>query len=195
MRQFALVNVSTGERTQIEQELTVGRRDGDLVVDDAKVSQNHAQIHVDAGELVLTDLESRNGSFVDERRITGSHFLQDGQTIRLGETRWKVEITGALPTEATEVSGGSASDATRISHSPGASPAPAPAPAPVAAAQPRRDAAPAPAPHAAGRVPAYAEEGASNRRASAARSGMATAACYGIVIADAVALGVYFATR
>lgn len=191
MRRFALVNVSTGERTEIEQELSVGRRDGDLVVDDAKVSQNHAQIHVDAGELVLTDLESRNGSYVDERRITGSHFLQDGQTIRLGETRWKVEISGSLPTEATQVSGAPASDATRISHSPGSPPAPPP----VAAAQPKREAPPAPAPHAAGRAPAYAEEAPSTRRASAARSGLATAACYAIVIADAVALGVYFATR
>lgn len=103
MRRFALVNVATGERTEIEQEIAIGRREGDLVVDDAEVSQRHAQIHIDAGELLLTDLESRNGSFVDERRVSGSHFLVDGQTIRLGQTRWRVEVKGELLSGGTQV--------------------------------------------------------------------------------------------
>jgi pSer/pThr/pTyr-binding forkhead associated (FHA) protein len=103
LRQFALVNEATGERTVIQQELTIGRRDGDLVIDDSEVSQTHAQLYLDAGELVITDLESRNGCFVDDRRIAGSHFLLDGQTIRLGQTRWKVEITGGIASGSTQV--------------------------------------------------------------------------------------------
>ena len=99
------MNVATGERTEVEQDLTIGRRDGDLVVDDAEVSQTHAQLRIDAGELELTDLESRNGSFVDGRRVSGSHFLLDGQIVRLGQTQWKVEITGDLPSGGTRVAG------------------------------------------------------------------------------------------
>ena len=105
MRRFALVNAATGERTEIEKAVTIGRREGDLVVDDLEMSQRHAVIHIDAGELLLTDLESTNGCFVDERRVSGSHYLLDGQVVRLGQTRWQVTITGELAAGVTRVPG------------------------------------------------------------------------------------------
>jgi hypothetical protein len=42
-------------------------------------------------------------SWVDERRVEGSHFLHNGQTIRLGQTRWKVEITGGMADGSTQI--------------------------------------------------------------------------------------------
>jgi len=52
-------------------------------VDDEGVSRLHAQITLDDGRFRISDLSSKNGTFVDEERVTTA-LLRDGSLVRLG---------------------------------------------------------------------------------------------------------------
>ena len=65
--------------------LSIGRRDkNDIVIDDPAVSGHHAKIDYLGDRLVLTDLQSKNGSFVNEQ-LVHSHWLRDADVITIGE--------------------------------------------------------------------------------------------------------------
>lgn len=66
--------------------LVVGRKDGDLLLEDALVSGRHCQIVYRLGEFVLQDLGSTNGSMVDGRLVREA-LLRPGNEIALGSTR------------------------------------------------------------------------------------------------------------
>ncbi len=65
--------------------ITIGRMDkNDIVIANLAVSGFHAKIDpVDEGYL-LTDLQSKNGSFVNDK-IAASHWLQHGDVITIGK--------------------------------------------------------------------------------------------------------------
>ncbi len=65
--------------------LTIGRRENnDVVIENLAVSGNHAKIDsVDDGFL-LTDLKSKNGSFVN-KQLVSSHWLKHGDVIDIGK--------------------------------------------------------------------------------------------------------------
>jgi hypothetical protein len=76
---------------------TVGRhRNNDIVVSDPKVSSFHARIDRTPDGFLLVDLKSRNGSFVNGRRVE-SALLHTGDEVRLGAARltYKVDYTAA----------------------------------------------------------------------------------------------------
>jgi hypothetical protein len=73
--------------------LVIGRseNDADLVIDGAipyadTVSERHARIYYDAtcGYIVIEDLESTHGIFINGRRAPRKNLLRDGWTIGLG---------------------------------------------------------------------------------------------------------------
>ncbi|MEM6296797.1 MAG: FHA domain-containing protein [Myxococcota bacterium] len=55
-----------------------------LTVDDDLASRQHARFHVAGSTAVLVDLGSRNGTFVNGKRIEGRHQLRDGDKVRVG---------------------------------------------------------------------------------------------------------------
>ena len=65
--------------------LTIGRRQkNDVVIEDMAVSGHHAKIESMGEGFVLIDLQSKNGSFVNEQ-IVNSHWLKHGDVINIGE--------------------------------------------------------------------------------------------------------------
>ncbi|HEY5611720.1 MAG TPA: winged helix-turn-helix domain-containing protein [Thermoanaerobaculia bacterium] len=58
--------------------------DADIPIEDTTVSRHHARIDLTGRAAVLRDLESKNGTFVAGRRITGATELEDGDAIALG---------------------------------------------------------------------------------------------------------------
>ena len=69
--------------------LTLGRDTGnDVVVDYPLVSRFHAQIERLAHHVLLHDLRSTNGSFVDGQRVQGLQELQIGNEIQIGPVRF-----------------------------------------------------------------------------------------------------------
>jgi len=74
--------------------LLVGRRaEVDLRLTDPSVSGKHCSIAWEADELVVRDLGSTNGTFVNEEPIT-RHVLSDGDALKLGLLDMKVVIAG-----------------------------------------------------------------------------------------------------
>ena len=77
--------------------LTIGRSsDNGLVLRDGRASRHHARIDVRRGSLVLTDLGSTNGSWVNDRRIE-SIALGEGDQVRIGLTTLIIEAVEAAP--------------------------------------------------------------------------------------------------
>ena len=71
---------------------TVGRvEDNAFQVPDASVSSHHCEILLKGNEVVVKDLDSTNGTFIDGQKITEAA-LKAGQTLRLGQ----VELIGYL---------------------------------------------------------------------------------------------------
>ena len=77
--------------------LTIGRSsDNGLVLRDGRASRHHARIDVRRGSLVLTDLGSTNGSWVNDRRVD-SIALGEGDQVRIGMTTLIIEAVEAAP--------------------------------------------------------------------------------------------------
>jgi len=59
-----------------------------IVLEDDLVSRNHAMIQrMDSGEYFLIDMGSRNGSFVNERRVSTPIALRDGDCVKVGNAQ------------------------------------------------------------------------------------------------------------
>src|ERR1700688_1382341 len=67
--------------------VTIGRApDNDIQIDNLAVSNYHARVYVEAGSLVIEDLNSLNGSFLNDIRVDGA-MLKDGDPILIGKHR------------------------------------------------------------------------------------------------------------
>ncbi|HEY3120725.1 MAG TPA: FHA domain-containing protein [Vicinamibacteria bacterium] len=65
---------------------SIGRGlNNDIVLDDAAVSSQHCRIRPEAEGFVVHDLDSTNGTYVNDRRVT-RHVLAEGDQIRIGES-------------------------------------------------------------------------------------------------------------
>ena len=65
--------------------LTIGRRKkNNVIINDMAVSGHHAKIDSVGDGFVLIDLQSKNGSFVNEQLVS-SHWLKHGDVINIGE--------------------------------------------------------------------------------------------------------------
>src|SRR5206468_10217636 len=90
--------------------LTIGRSpDNGLVVRDGRASRHHARIDVRRGSLVLTDLGSTNGSFVNDRRVD-SVALGQGDRLRIGTTILIIESLQAAPRSGAPTGSGERAD-------------------------------------------------------------------------------------
>lgn len=81
------------EYTLMKDEITIGRgENNDVVIPHASVSRQHARLMRRDGGFELMDLNSTNGSYVDDRQIHGSAFLSAGSQIRLGDIRFVLRM-------------------------------------------------------------------------------------------------------
>ena len=82
--------------------VTIGRApDNDIPIDNLAVSNYHARVYVEAGSLVVEDLNSLNGSFLNDIRVERA-MLKDGDTILIGKHHILVDQSheAALPLDA-----------------------------------------------------------------------------------------------
>ena len=69
---------------------TIGRSAAaSLQIDGPGMSRLHAEVVVDGAQVLLRDLGSANGSFVQDMRLSGTHQLRDGDRVRLGSVLLK----------------------------------------------------------------------------------------------------------
>ncbi len=89
----------------------IGRTEQNMVVlSDDMVSRNHAMIQqLEDGEFYLIDMGSRNGSFVNGRRLTAPVALRDGDVLSFGEA--KLRFHNPAQAAAAKAAAGISSDA------------------------------------------------------------------------------------
>jgi pSer/pThr/pTyr-binding forkhead associated (FHA) protein len=70
----------------------LGRGDAaEIRLDDPFASARHAQLTLQAGVVVLEDLGSTNGTYLNEERLQGPAPLQPGDRVRIGDSEFTYE--------------------------------------------------------------------------------------------------------
>ena len=71
----------------------------DIVLHDAHLSRQHAEIWLTGEGAAVLDLGSTNGTWLNDRRLTDVQWLADGDVLRLGRTELRVFDPGVARTE------------------------------------------------------------------------------------------------
>jgi pSer/pThr/pTyr-binding forkhead associated (FHA) protein len=82
----------TGRSYELKTEkTTVGRvSDNSFEIPEASVSSHHAEIHLRGNDVLVKDLDSTNGTFINGEKITEG-ILKPGQILRLGMVEMRLE--------------------------------------------------------------------------------------------------------
>lgn len=80
----------SGLEIAIPEGTSVIGREGDLVIPDATVSRRHAEISNSSGQLLLKDLGSANGTFVNGVKVEQSKELAHGDSVQFGGFKMRV---------------------------------------------------------------------------------------------------------
>jgi pSer/pThr/pTyr-binding forkhead associated (FHA) protein len=76
---------------------TIGRvEDNTFPIAEPSVSSHHCEVLLRGADVVVRDLESTNGTYIDGDRITES-VLKPGQILRLGQIEMRLETDAAQP--------------------------------------------------------------------------------------------------
>lgn len=88
-------------------ENVLGREDtGVIQLKSTTVSRRHARITIDAGGAVVEDLGSKNGTYVNDRRVTAPTPIVDGSQVRIGSLLFTFRLSrpgGSTETASSHV--------------------------------------------------------------------------------------------
>jgi len=84
--------------------VTIGR-DGDnaITLDDMRVSRKHARLEIGAGGVVVTDLNTTNGTRLDGRRRLGTTRWREGQILEIGDYSLQFVFVREAPAQVSSV--------------------------------------------------------------------------------------------
>lgn len=94
-----------GERTFViaSSSLKIGRTaPADIVLADRSVSREHCMIGLANDELFVTDLNSTNGTYIDDVRISRATILPVGSVLRIGEVALRHSVKNDVKTDQRE---------------------------------------------------------------------------------------------
>lgn len=73
--------------------VTVGRLGADVTLPDPEASRNHAQLQIRDGHYFLSDMGSRNGTWIDGQQIEGETEISNQTEFRVGATTLMLIVT------------------------------------------------------------------------------------------------------
>jgi len=74
------------EHLLVAESTMIGRAvENDIVVTSKRVSREHARVHRDGWRVVLEDLDSTNGTYLNDERVLGSVELRDQDRVAIGD--------------------------------------------------------------------------------------------------------------
>jgi pSer/pThr/pTyr-binding forkhead associated (FHA) protein len=77
---------------------TIGRlEDNNFQIAEGSVSSHHCEVLLRGKDVVIKDLNSTNGTFVNGERVTAEAPLKPGQILRLGSIEMRLETGEATP--------------------------------------------------------------------------------------------------
>ncbi len=91
---------AAGRVIEVADPVTIGRQDADLTIGDPDVSRRHATISADGDALLVEDLGSLNGTFVDGQPISAPTRLLANAIVRVGSSEISLELA---PGDATRL--------------------------------------------------------------------------------------------
>jgi pSer/pThr/pTyr-binding forkhead associated (FHA) protein len=92
-----------GKIYNVSPKITIGRNSAnDVVIPSQKISRNHAEIEVLSSRLILKDLGSSNGTFVNGQKIRKTVEIKKGDVIKFDKSEFTVEISTPREYESTE---------------------------------------------------------------------------------------------
>ncbi|MDA3810535.1 MAG: FHA domain-containing protein [Spirochaetaceae bacterium] len=69
----------------------IGRLDtSDLILSSSAVSRKHAELQMDCEDLFITDLKSKNGTFLNGKELHSKALLHNGDLLKIGISEFKV---------------------------------------------------------------------------------------------------------
>ncbi|HNQ74341.1 MAG TPA: FHA domain-containing protein [Verrucomicrobiota bacterium] len=75
---------------------TIGRMDDNtFAIAESSVSSHHCEVYLRGQDVVVNDLNSTNGTFINGTRVTEATVLKPGQILRLGQVELRLEVEGA----------------------------------------------------------------------------------------------------
>jgi class 3 adenylate cyclase len=98
-------------QVQLIESIEVGRECDGLLLADPQTSRRHARLDVRGNDVVVEDLGSTNGTFLDGERTEMPVVLRPGSVVRLGDTTLELLVPAADASRAT-AQGGAGSRAT-----------------------------------------------------------------------------------
>ena len=94
-------------------EITIGRRpSNDVVLPDAGASSAHARVLVTGGALTILDLDSTNGTFVNDEPVQGPRVLEHDDVVQIGDFRLRFRLEDVDPEDVVADSMPPAANAT-----------------------------------------------------------------------------------
>jgi pSer/pThr/pTyr-binding forkhead associated (FHA) protein len=83
---------------------TIGRVDDNTFpIPEGSVSSHHCEVLLRGGDIVIHDLHSTNGTFVNGHQVTGEAVLKPGQILRLGQVEIRLEDASAQKASAKKL--------------------------------------------------------------------------------------------
>ena len=89
---------AAGTTIELVGAMVVGREGADITVEgDTEMSRRHARLRVEDRRVLVEDLESTNGTYVGDRRITSPVWLDSDTELSLGLSRMTVRFPAPIP--------------------------------------------------------------------------------------------------
>ena len=83
---------------------TIGRvEDNTFPIPEGSISSHHCEVLLRGADIVVHDLNSTNGTFVNGQQVTGEAVLKPGQILRLGQVELRLEDPGAQKTSTKKL--------------------------------------------------------------------------------------------
>lgn len=85
------VEIKKGAIIPVRRAVSIGRKgDNTLILTDSYVSSHHAKIYLKNGEYYIEDMESTNGTILNNSELKGKTPLRIGDEIKIGSSLFKV---------------------------------------------------------------------------------------------------------
>lgn len=98
IKSVSLINLQNGKPAEIplDKEIIVGRKvnndDIDMMIDSVHVSRRHCVFYIEDNELLIKDLNSRNGIYVNNNRIENQTILNDADIISIAHLKYQIVL-------------------------------------------------------------------------------------------------------
>jgi len=104
-----------GTKHEFDNEIVLGRSGTDVNIDDPEISRRHLRLVATPDGVLVEDLGSSNGTFLDETKLASGSIVRESAILRIGQTTF--QLTGPVVAGGTRISPRPA-DGTRISERP-----------------------------------------------------------------------------